>query len=151
MTSTVWFCLTTAPVDGSRILVRVLSIAHGLSTLTFGSLPYAPVTVTLSKLFDGLTGLGLGVGVGVVLGVAEGVLLGVVALAEGEVEGEGDAVSLSSPQAASSIDDVTPATIRALAGKERTGKPYPDSPAPTGGRQFPMLHGKLAVSIGSFL
>ena len=97
-------------------MVRVLSIAHGLSTLTFGSLPYAPVTVTLSKLLDGLTGLGLArrrCG----LGVADGVLLGVVALAEGEAEGEGDAVSLSSPQAASSIDARDPERRQGL-GRE---------------------------------
>ena len=42
-------------------MVRDLSIAHGDSTLTFGVFPYSPVTLTLSKLFDALIGLGLGV------------------------------------------------------------------------------------------
>jgi hypothetical protein len=79
--------------------------------------------VTLSKSLDALTGLG--VGVDVALGVAGGVLLGVDALADGEAEG--DAVFSSSPQAASSSEALSPRAATALAGKKRTGKPYPDT------------------------
>ena len=36
--------------------------------MTFGGLPYSPLTVTLSKLFDGGTGLGVLLGLGLAWG-----------------------------------------------------------------------------------
>ena len=53
--------------------MRVLSMAHGDLTVTFGGLPYSPLTDTLSKLFEAGTGFGvlLGAGLGLALGAGD--------------------------------------------------------------------------------
>ena len=90
--------------------------------MTFGGLPYSPVTVTASKSLEALIGFGVGVGLGVALGLAEAV--GAALLAGADGDGLGDAAS-SSPHAASSSDAESARTVRTLAGEKRTGKPYP--------------------------
>src|SRR5215210_703067 len=100
-------------------------MAQGDLTVTFGGLPYSPLTVTLSKLLVGATRLGVLLGLGLALGFADGAADADVAGADGEAEGDAGS---SLPHAASSGDARSPRTITALAGKKRTGKHYPPPP-----------------------
>jgi hypothetical protein len=104
--------------------------------VTFGGLPYSPLTVTLSKLLEAGTGLGvlLGLGLGLAVGVGEGGADVEVAGTDGEPEGEPES---SSPHAPSRSEAKSPRTTAALAGNERTGKPYPSSAASRGTRGPP--------------
>ena len=105
-------------------MVRVLSMAQGDLTVTFGGLPYSPLTVTLSRLFEAGTGLGflLGLGLGLALGATDVGADAEVAGADGEAEG---VPGSSCPHAPRRSDAKSPRMIAALAGNERTGKPYP--------------------------
>ena len=111
-------------------MVRVLSIAHGDLTVTFGDLPYPPVTLTASKLSEALTALdGLTLGLG---DAAALLLLGAL--------GVGDALALSAgaslPQAARLSSDAlspTPSSVLtrdALTAGVRTGRGYRAKPVP---------------------
>jgi hypothetical protein len=99
-------------------LILVLSIAQGDSTLTLGSRPKSPVTVTLSKLSDALISLGFGVGVGDADGLAD------VGAAEGVGEAASAAGSSLLHPESSSNDDASPRTTATLTGEEGTGEGY---------------------------
>ena len=101
-------------------MVRVLSMAQGDLTVTFGGLPYAPLTVTLSRLFEAGTGLVLLLGLA--LGFADGAADAELAGADGEADGPAGS---SFPHAPSRTVVTIPRTTTALAGKKRTGKHYP--------------------------
>ena len=105
--------------------MRVLSIAHGESTLTFGGSPNPPLTLTFLKSSDGLMGLGVGVGVALALGLADAA--GVVAAGEAL----GEAPPSSSPHAPRSSDALNPRMTKALAEKECTDEPYRPLAVPT--------------------
>jgi hypothetical protein len=90
-------------------------------------------------LFEAGTGLGVLLGLGLAVGDADGAADAELADADGEAEDPGS----SSPHAAISKDARRPSTSTALAGKKRTGKPYP----PRGPEHFAVAAGRQPIAV----